>query len=428
MKTSLYIPCFNAEAYIDDVLKGVFKQSLLPDEVIVVDDNSTDRTVEIVSRYPVKLIRHRRNKGLACTRNTAIKNIDSEIIASLDADCIPEANWLKQLLKRFTSSRLAGVGGRLLDKHASTIFDQWRSVHMKQYWEKKTAPPFLFGSNTAFRREAIAKVGLYNEDFKNNYEDVDICNRLKEKGYILAYEPKAIAHHLKRDNIYLMLNTYWSWNLAYYQEKKYYRNPKSFSRKLKDNIGLANRYIEEDIASERYQLLYLDLLLALHHSLKDFGYFTFQENVEYLDYPFLPVWLSLINLTFFFHFDAEKDSLSTLMPKTALFLQNFFALNLVIGKTIRDKFKTKRFKRTLYRHLILSIYPAIDDKYLLDKVLNLVELRPDWNQLCKKEHPHLNTSFLRELSCYFRDWLDRLMFTYPDIVRLIEISAKDTDK
>ena len=427
MRIGLYIPCFNAENYIGDVLKGVFKQSLLPDKVIVIDDSSTDKTAQTASSFPVKVIRHKKNKGLAAARNTAIRNINTEFIASLDADCVPGPGWLEKLMKRLDSPEIAGTGGRLLEMHSSTVFDFWRSVHMKQYWEKEaTAPPFLFGSNTLFRRQALVKVGLYNEGFKNNYEDVDICRRLKKKGYLLTYESKAIVHHLRHDNIYSILNNYWRWNSAYYQKKEFYSNPKSFSRKLKDNIGLANRYIEEDIASKRFPLLYLDFLLVLHHSLKDFEYFTFQGEQEYLNYSLLSLWLSLLDLTFFYHFDSGKNSFSTLIPKQDTFLQNFFVLNLILGRFIQERFKNKKLEKILYRHLLTSIY-GIDDTYLLNKLLDLIELHPDWSQFCKKMHPNLDTLFLKDFYSNFQNWLDSLMFNFPKIIQMIEVSAQNTD-
>ncbi|MBZ9577955.1 glycosyltransferase family 2 protein [Patescibacteria group bacterium] len=427
MKLSLYIPCFNAEAYVEEALKGVFKQGLAPDEVIVIDDASTDRTVDIVSRYPVRLIRHTNNAGLASSRNTAIKNTNAEFIAALDADCIPKPDWLESLMKRFDSPKIAGVGGRLLEAHSSSVFDLWRRVHMKQYWiDEQTAPPFLFGSNAVFRRQALVKAGLYNEHLRNNYEDVDICKQLKQEEYTLIYEPKAIAHHLKRDNICSVLNTFWSWNAAYYRDRKYYSNQNNFSCKLKDNIGLANRYIGEDIASDKHELIYLDFLLALHHSLKDFEYFTSQAKQEYLSNPILSFWLSLLDLTLFYHLDFAKKNLSTLMPKINSFLQNFFALNLVLGRFIQERFNSKHFQEILYKHLLLSIY-EISDYYLLNKLLNLIDLHPNWHQFCKKEHSNLNTLFLGELSSNFQKWLDGLMFAFPKIVKMIEVSAERTD-
>lgn len=427
MKVSLYIPCFNAAKTIRFCLEAVFKQTHPLKEVLVVDDVSTDESLKIVSRYPVKVITHTENRGLAATRNTAIKNIDSEFIASLDADCIPEPDWLAQLMKRFNSSKIAGVGGRLLETYSSTVFDFWRSVHMKQHWgEKETLPNFLFGSNAAFRKKALIKAGLYNEKFKTNYEDVDMSSRLKKNDRVLVYEPKAIAYHLKNDNISSILNSYWKWNISYYQKGGFYRNTKNFTFKIKDNLGLANRYIEEDLDSKRYQLIYLDFLLALHHSLRDLEYFISQKNKRHPDYALFAFWFSLLDLTFFYHFDSGKNRLSTLIPKKDAFLQNLFALNLILGKCIREIFKSEDFKKILYKHLLLSVY-KIDSANLSEKLFLLVDLHKNWDGLFQKKQPNLNILFLKNLSLNFQKWLKDLTLRFPNIVEIIEISAENIE-
>ncbi|MFH1191638.1 MAG: glycosyltransferase family 2 protein [Candidatus Omnitrophota bacterium] len=426
-KVSLYIPCYNAQATIQYCLEAVFKQRYPLKEVVVVDDGCNDKTFEIASGFPVRIIRHDKNKGLAASRNTAVKNIDAEFIASLDADCLPKAEWLENLMKRFDSSKVAGAGGKLLENNPSTVFDLWRSVRMKQYWENgQTAPPFLFGSNTAFRKEALINIGLYNEDYKNNYEDVDICDRLKGAGYSLVYEPKALACHLKSDNICSIMDSYWRWNLGYYQKKDYYSTPKNFVFKLKDNLGLGNRYLEEDMGLKRYDLLYLDFLLSLHHCLYDFEYFISLNKHRQVNFTLLSFWLSLVDLTFYYHFDFRKNNLSTFMPPENAFLQNYFVLNLILGRSIQEKFRSKKFQKILYKHLLLSVY-KINDTYLLDKLTNLIELHPDWSGFLKKKHPNLNIVFLDNLSLIFQKWLESLMYNYPKIIQAIEASAEKTD-
>jgi len=427
MKVSLYIPCFNAAKTIRFCLEAVFKQTYPLKEVLVVDDGSTDKTVDVVSRYPVRLVRHKKNHGLAAARNIAIKNIKTEFIASLDADCVPETDWLAQLMKRFGSPKIVGVGGKILETYSSTVFDSWRSVHMKQHWgEKKTLPNFLFGSNAVFRKKALIKAGLYNEKFKTNYEDVDMSARLKKNDGVLVYEPRAIAHHFKNDNIYSILNSYWKWNISYYQNEKFYRNTKNFTFKIKDNLGLANRYIEEDLSSRRYQLIYLDFLLALHHSLRDLEYFISQKNKMQPDYVLFAFWLSLLDLTFFYHFDSGKNRLSTLVPKKSAFLQNLFALNLILGRCIGEIFKSEDFKRILYKHLLLSVY-KIDSTNLSEKLFLLVDLHKNWDGLFQKKQPNLNTPFLKNLSLNFQKWLKDLILRFPHIVEIIKMSAENIE-
>ncbi|HKO04549.1 MAG TPA: glycosyltransferase family 2 protein, partial [Candidatus Acidoferrales bacterium] len=98
---SVYIPCYNAEAYLERVLEGVFAQRLRADEVIVVDDASRDRSVEIAKRFPVTLLRQEQNRGLAAARNAAMRAARNELVAALDSDVVPEADWLERLAPHF---------------------------------------------------------------------------------------------------------------------------------------------------------------------------------------------------------------------------------------------------------------------------------------------------------------------------------------
>ncbi|NQT89938.1 MAG: glycosyltransferase family 2 protein [Candidatus Omnitrophica bacterium] len=422
MKIGLYIPCFNAEKHIGATLKGVFKQRLMPDEVVVVDDASTDDTARIVSRYPVRLVGHKRNKGLAAARNTAIKSIDADLIASLDADCVPEPDWLSLLSKRVRAGKASGAGGRLAEAHTTTVFDLWRSTHMRQYWHKKqTQPPFLFGSNALFCKEALMKAGLYKEDLRNNYEDVDICQRLKKKGCKLSYEPKALAHHQRRDSAYSVLSGYWNWHFPYYQKKGYYSSEKRLKAKIKDSIGLANRYMTEDIKARRYRLVYMDFLLGFHHVVKDFEYYLYQKNGARPDATSLSCWLSLLDLTFSYHYFRGKQ-LTSLAKKDLSFQQNFFAMNLVLGKVVRDHFSRSLHKR-LFRDILMTTYKIKDSK-LVDKLHNLVTLHPDWNDLRKKNHPNLREYFLDAVYLNYHKWLNSLAASYPKAISMIEAAAK----
>ena len=122
-----------------------------------------------------------------------------------------------------------------------------------------------------------------------------------------------------------------------------------------------------------------------------------------------------------------KNRLSTLIPAKAAFLQNFFALNLILGKCIRERFENVSFRRIIYKDLLLSTC-NVDDQDLLDYLLNLIELHRDWECFFKKKHPNLNSIFLKSLFFNLRGWLNRLVFRFPKIIKMIEISAKKTNR
>lgn len=428
MKISLYIPCFNAQKYIEFCLDGVLRQTYRIDEIIVVDDGSTDKTDEIVSKFPVRIIKHKINKGLAAARNTAIRNAKGEFIAALDADCVPEADWLENLMKNFTSQGIAGVGGRLLESYTSSVADIWRSVHMKQKHNKRfSQPPFLFGSNVVFRKENLLIVGSYNEKHRNNFEDFDISERLKSAGYTLKYQPKAIVHHLRKDNISSVLSTFWNWNLVYHQRQSHYKDGNRLCLKIKENAGLANRFIEEDLRGKRLQLLYPDFLLFMYLSLKDFIFFhglpfsckAHKEN------SFLTSYLDLLDLTFFYHFDSDELALKTFIPNADRFGQNLSAFLLIIGGLLSDKFNSLDFLKILFRDLmtILLKNSEQDANFLLNKILTMVELHRDWSGFAKKGQPNLDKKFLTTFSINFQKWIENLNYQTFAVLELIKTSA-----
>jgi glycosyltransferase involved in cell wall biosynthesis len=86
LSVSVVIPCYNAEKYIAEAIASALGQTRPPDEVIVVDDDSTDSSVEVIRRFPVTLLRTGRNSGHAAARNVGIRAARGEAIAWLDAD------------------------------------------------------------------------------------------------------------------------------------------------------------------------------------------------------------------------------------------------------------------------------------------------------------------------------------------------------
>lgn len=98
-KFSIIIPAYNMEKYISKTLDSVMKQTFKDYEVIVVDDGSTDKTVEIAKKYDVKIIEHK-HAGLSVVRNAAIKEAKGEYLILLDSDDW----WDKDLLKKLNES------------------------------------------------------------------------------------------------------------------------------------------------------------------------------------------------------------------------------------------------------------------------------------------------------------------------------------
>ena len=122
MTISIIIPAHNEERYISLCLESIMAQTVLPDEIIVVDNNCDDCTVDIASRYPVKVV-HEKRRGIIVARNAGFNAAGSEIIARTDADTILAPDWISRVKERFASAQidaLVGVAG-LYDLPFSTV-------------------------------------------------------------------------------------------------------------------------------------------------------------------------------------------------------------------------------------------------------------------------------------------------------------------
>ena len=101
MSVSVVIPNYNGEKYIRGCLDSLMKQSLKADEIIIVDNNSTDNSLEIIKEYKdyIKLICLKENHGFSVAVNEGIKASHSEFVTLLNNDTELEENWLKELVK-----------------------------------------------------------------------------------------------------------------------------------------------------------------------------------------------------------------------------------------------------------------------------------------------------------------------------------------
>lgn len=272
-QVSLYVPCYNAARFIERSIEAALNQTMPPSEVIIVDDGSSDETVEIAKRYPVVIVRHEGNKGLAAARNTGVRSARNQLVASIDADCVPRPDWLEKLLERMTEETVAGAGGQLVERNQDSLPDLWRSVHMKQSHgdELIVNAAFIFGHGTVFRKSALEKVGLYNEKLRTNAEDCYISERLKKAGFTIVYEPAAVAEHLRTDGVVSLMRTYWRWNFHGYL------NDMTLSNTIRTSgYNILKRLpalVAEDLRTGRTGCVLLSGLVTGYAVVADLGYY-----------------------------------------------------------------------------------------------------------------------------------------------------------
>ncbi|MCW1248669.1 glycosyltransferase [Acaricomes phytoseiuli] len=202
---AIIIPAYNEEAVIRQCLIAAIYQSVPADEIIVVDNRSTDSTCEIVQKMqqeypesPLRLLHQEADQGLIPTRNYGLDRASSDILGRIDADSVLEPDWVEQVQKAFLVSTVSAATGPVvyydmpLRRFGLKADDKMRQLMLKL---AKQQYHFLFGSNMAIRNSAWktirSEVCRDEEDLM--HEDIDLSLHLADNDLKVQYVPAMIS-------------------------------------------------------------------------------------------------------------------------------------------------------------------------------------------------------------------------------------------
>jgi len=214
-QASVVIANYRGEKLLPSCLDSVMRQVVdFPFEVIVVDDNSDDASIDLVaSRYPtVEIISNRRNRGPAAVKNIGAAAAQSEYIAFLDNDVELHPDWLSCMYGRITGSSdsLGACASHiLLNGYDSILNSTGGMVNLLGYaWDrgifKEDSDTYSYSMRVMYacsaammiRKRVFKEVGGFDERFRYLFEDADLGWRMNIYGYEVAYEPRALVKHL----------------------------------------------------------------------------------------------------------------------------------------------------------------------------------------------------------------------------------------
>lgn len=206
---SIIIPVRNRPGDIETCLSSLTKLNYHNEklEIIVVDDASTDRTPEVVSKFPVHLISLKNNKQASFCRNLAARKSKSTILAFIDSDCLVDRLWLLELIPAFKDSSLGAIGGMVDSFYVDSGLERYEKVKSSLYkgaWPRRSTEedPFFYvpSCNLLVRRDLFLRIGGFNESMFVG-EDVDFCWRLQKQGFHIEYRPVGKVYHKHRNKI-----------------------------------------------------------------------------------------------------------------------------------------------------------------------------------------------------------------------------------
>jgi glycosyltransferase involved in cell wall biosynthesis len=241
---SVVIPNHNGEATIGECLKAAFDSDYENFEVVVVDDASSDDSVEIVNNYPTKLIELEEHAGVSVARNTGARNAGGDILLFIDADCCLLRNALA-LVERSISDETPIIGGTYtpLPFDSGNFFSTFQSIFINHN-ETRGEPDYIAAHCLAIKKEVFEESGGFIE---NSYmgvaagvEDVELTHRLKRAALKLKMNPDILVRHIFNFNFYRSMKNAFKkarvWSMYLLASRGTFSDSGTASRGLKFNV------------------------------------------------------------------------------------------------------------------------------------------------------------------------------------------------
>lgn len=189
-KIDVLMSTYNDEKYIRESIESVLKQDYIDFEFIIIDDGSTDKTLEIIEEYEkvderIRLIKNEKNKGLSYNLNEGVKISNADYIVRMDADDISHSNRLSTQIRVLTDNPnidILGSYANEINEYGELIKIKKVPLNHKQIYRQLWTCPFIHPS-VIFKRISIIEAGNYNKELRRR-QDYDLWFRCAQKGLV----------------------------------------------------------------------------------------------------------------------------------------------------------------------------------------------------------------------------------------------------
>ena len=206
---SIVIRAYNEEKHIGKLLSGIEQQAVTNREVILVDSGSTDSTLDIASRFPVKIVSIKPDEfTFGRSLNRGIASAEGEYIVIISAHCYPVyPDWLEQLLKPFENGNVAVSYGKQRGAETNHYSEhQFFANYFPEISQPNQGQPYTHNANAAIRR-SLWEQHPYNEQI-TGLEDLAWSSWAKEQGYSIYYAAEAEIIHIHDETFKQVYNRY----------------------------------------------------------------------------------------------------------------------------------------------------------------------------------------------------------------------------
>jgi glycosyltransferase involved in cell wall biosynthesis len=202
-KISVVVCAYNEERTIGECLASLARCEYPDLEVLVCDDGSTDRTLEIARQFPFRIL-NLSHGGLSRARNAGLGAATGEIVAYLDADAACHEEWPFHLALSLEDEGVVATGGPNLPSPDAGFVERAVALSPGGPTEVLTADDraeHVPGCNMAYRTSALDGIAGFDAMYTSAGDDVDVCWKLLERGQEIAFAPAAQVHHHRRNTV-----------------------------------------------------------------------------------------------------------------------------------------------------------------------------------------------------------------------------------
>jgi glycosyltransferase involved in cell wall biosynthesis len=205
LRVSVIIPTWNGAGKIECCLNALRNQAFgRPFEVIVVNDGSSDNTLQVLEQFPEVRVVTQANSGPAAARNRGAQEATGDLIVFTDDDCEPSANWLTEMLKPFDDPEIVAAKGAYRTRQTGIVARFVQTEYEDRYRMMAEEPTidFIDTYSAAFRRDRFIEMSGFDTSFPvASAEDVELSYRMSAKGWKMVFVPAAIVYHRHPDSL-----------------------------------------------------------------------------------------------------------------------------------------------------------------------------------------------------------------------------------
>lgn len=199
-KISVVVSAYNEEKSLPKCLDAITNQTFPKKdyEIVVVDNNSTDKTAQIAQSYGARVIKEQR-QGNTYAVSTGLSNAQGEIIASTDSDTVVFHNWLEVIYKAFKDEKVVGATGNAFIHSKNSIFDSLAKISYEYFLKFNflIGKAHFSGFNFAVRKSVFDQIGGIDEKFIMS-PDVDLGLRMNKKGKVVFLNDMNVVTSFRR--------------------------------------------------------------------------------------------------------------------------------------------------------------------------------------------------------------------------------------